>query len=145
MPTPHTVNHVTPAPTQATDPSIVLSLSDITFSYSNNTNILRDISLDFPSGSWSAIMGPSGSGKSTLLYCASGLLSPQHGHVICGTTDITTLKGNDLTTFRREHFGFVFQITIYSRNSPPPRTSCFPACLDHTRYLSRTPVVRSRM
>lgn len=109
MSTPHTVNDVTTAPTQATDPSIVLSLSDITFSYSNNTNILRDISLDFPSGSWSAIMGPSGSGKSTLLYCASGLLSPQHGHVICGTTDITTLKGNDLTTFRREHFGFVFQ------------------------------------
>lgn len=70
---------------------------------------LRGVSLTLPAGSFTAVMGPSGSGKSTLLHCAAGLDVPTSGRVIVGDRDISTLKPDDLTRFRRDHVGFVFQ------------------------------------
>lgn len=70
---------------------------------------LRGVSLAFPEGSFTALMGPSGSGKSTLLLCAAGLDSPDRGHVIIGTHDISAFSADALTRFRRDHIGFVFQ------------------------------------
>ncbi|HVJ95775.1 MAG TPA: ABC transporter ATP-binding protein, partial [Acidimicrobiia bacterium] len=56
-----------------------------------------------------ALVGPSGSGKTTLCSIAGGILSPTEGQVIVGGEDITTYSPKQLTDFRREHVGFVFQ------------------------------------
>jgi putative ABC transport system ATP-binding protein len=56
-----------------------------------------------------ALLGPSGSGKTTLCSIAGALLSPTGGVVEVGGQDITHLSGRELTRFRRESVGFVFQ------------------------------------
>jgi putative ABC transport system ATP-binding protein len=56
-----------------------------------------------------ALVGPSGSGKTTLLSIAGGLLSPTEGSVVVGGHDISAYSTKDLTRFRREEVGFVFQ------------------------------------
>ena len=70
---------------------------------------LDDVTVGFPSGVFTAIMGPSGSGKSTLMHCAAGLDALTSGRTFIGDTDLTTLKEKDLTTLRRDKVGFVFQ------------------------------------
>ena len=70
---------------------------------------LDDLTLSFPEGSFTAVMGPSGSGKSTLLQCAAGLDRPTVGTVLLGDTDLTALSEHKLTLLRRERIGFVFQ------------------------------------
>ncbi|MFF7606415.1 ATP-binding cassette domain-containing protein [Streptomyces parvulus] len=70
---------------------------------------LDEVSLAFPRGSFTAVMGPSGSGKSTLLQCAAGLDRPTSGSVLVGDTDLTGLSETRLTLLRRERVGFVFQ------------------------------------
>jgi putative ABC transport system ATP-binding protein len=73
------------------------------------TVALRGISLSLPTGSTTAIIGQSGSGKSTLLNCAAGLDRPTSGAVVVGGYDISAFDDDDLTRFRRDHVGFVFQ------------------------------------
>jgi len=70
---------------------------------------LDDVTVDFSSGQFTAIMGPSGSGKSTLLHCVAGLDSLTSGQVFIGETDLTHLDDKRLTLLRRERVGFVFQ------------------------------------
>ncbi|MER6747767.1 ABC transporter ATP-binding protein [Streptomyces fungicidicus] len=70
---------------------------------------LDDVSLAFPHGSFTAVMGPSGSGKSTLLQCAAGLDRPTSGSVTVDGTELTGLGERRLTLLRRERIGFVFQ------------------------------------
>ena len=70
---------------------------------------LDHVSVDFPTGRFSAIMGPSGSGKSTLMHCLAGLDSVTSGEVFIGDVDITRLNDNHLTLIRRDKVGFVFQ------------------------------------
>ncbi|MEJ3652424.1 ABC transporter ATP-binding protein [Actinomycetes bacterium KLBMP 9759] len=68
-----------------------------------------DVSVEFPRGTWTAVMGPSGSGKSTLLHCAAGLERVDAGRVLLGDTDLTAASDDELTTLRRSRIGFVFQ------------------------------------
>lgn len=70
---------------------------------------LRDVSVDFYQGQFTAIMGPSGSGKSTLMHSIAGLDELSSGSAIIDGTDLSTLKDKDLTELRREKIGFVFQ------------------------------------
>ncbi|CAM5545390.1 ABC transporter ATP-binding protein [Streptomyces fumanus] len=70
---------------------------------------LDGVSLAFPAGTFTAVMGPSGSGKSTLLQCAAGLDRPTSGSVRLGGTELTGLSERRLTLLRRERIGFVFQ------------------------------------
>ncbi|MFG3022988.1 ABC transporter ATP-binding protein [Streptomyces sp. NPDC048254] len=70
---------------------------------------LDQISLGFPKGTFTAVMGPSGSGKSTLLQCAAGLDRPTSGSVLLAGTELTGLSETKLTLLRRERVGFVFQ------------------------------------
>ncbi|MEU3898193.1 ABC transporter ATP-binding protein [Streptomyces sp. NPDC045251] len=70
---------------------------------------LDEVSLAFPRGTFTAVMGPSGSGKSTLLQCAAGLDRPTSGSVVVGGTELTGLSERRLTLLRRERIGFVFQ------------------------------------
>lgn len=70
---------------------------------------LKGINLEIFEGEMVSILGPSGSGKSTLLNCLSGIDKPTEGQVIIDGVDITTLKDDELTKFRAEKMGFVFQ------------------------------------
>jgi len=70
---------------------------------------LRGVDLSIRKGEWLSIVGPSGSGKSTLLNIIGGLDHPTEGRVVIDGTDINTLNEDDLSVFRRENIGFVFQ------------------------------------
>ena len=70
---------------------------------------LDTVTLSFPAGSFTAVMGPSGSGKSTLLQCAAGLDRPDSGQVSIGGTELSGLSETALTRLRRGRVGFVFQ------------------------------------
>jgi putative ABC transport system ATP-binding protein len=70
---------------------------------------LRGVSLDLPTGQFTAVMGPSGSGKSTLMHLLAGLDTPSSGSVSVAGQDITKMKDRALTRLRRQHIGFVFQ------------------------------------
>ncbi|MFH9200099.1 ABC transporter ATP-binding protein [Streptomyces anulatus] len=70
---------------------------------------LNQVTVDFPQGEFTAIMGPSGSGKSTLMHCVAGLDSFSSGSVRIGETELSTLKDKQLTQLRRDKIGFIFQ------------------------------------
>ncbi|MEV5570237.1 ABC transporter ATP-binding protein [Spirillospora sp. NPDC052269] len=70
---------------------------------------LDGVSIAFPPGTWTAVMGPSGSGKSTLLHCAAGLDRADEGRVVVAGRDITRAPEHILTELRRRSLGFVFQ------------------------------------
>jgi putative ABC transport system ATP-binding protein len=70
---------------------------------------LDDVTVEFPAGRFTAIMGPSGSGKSTLMHCAAGLDTLTSGRVFIGDVDLGSLSDKQLTVLRRERIGFVFQ------------------------------------
>ncbi|MFE5893358.1 ABC transporter ATP-binding protein [Streptomyces sp. NPDC056462] len=70
---------------------------------------LDGVSVDFPVGRFTAIMGPSGSGKSTLMHCAASLDTLTSGTAHIGDTDLSSLDDRRLTLLRRDRVGFVFQ------------------------------------
>lgn len=70
---------------------------------------LDHISLDIPSGQFTAVMGPSGSGKSTLMHCMAGLDAATSGTIVLGDVDLASCSDKQLTMLRREQVGFVFQ------------------------------------
>jgi putative ABC transport system ATP-binding protein len=70
---------------------------------------LDEVTLDLPTGRFSAIMGPSGSGKSTLVHCLAGLDSLTDGQVFVGDAELGALSDKELTLLRRSRIGFVFQ------------------------------------
>ncbi|HEY8525384.1 MAG TPA: ABC transporter ATP-binding protein [Acidimicrobiales bacterium] len=75
----------------------------------NQVVALDDVSVRIPSGTFTAVMGPSGSGKSTFLQCAAGLDRPTSGRVYIDGTELTGESEAELTRFRRQRVGFVFQ------------------------------------
>lgn len=70
---------------------------------------LHNIDLEIKKGEFSAIVGPSGSGKTTLLHLIGGLDNPTSGQVELSGTNIARMSGTQLSNFRRDHIGFVFQ------------------------------------
>ncbi len=86
----------------------LLEISDLTKNY-GNVFALDHVSLSVAKGEWVSLMGPSGSGKTTLLNIVSCLDKPSSGLVRVGGVDIGGLSGPDLTRFRRETVGLVFQ------------------------------------
>jgi putative ABC transport system ATP-binding protein len=70
---------------------------------------LDRVTVGFPPGRFSAVMGPSGSGKSTLLHCLAGLDSPDSGKVWLGETELSGLGERQRTRLRRDQVGFIFQ------------------------------------
>jgi putative ABC transport system ATP-binding protein len=90
----------------------IVSARDVTRRYGEGdaaVDALRGITLDFPRGAFTAIMGPSGSGKSTLMHILAGLDRPTSGTVVIDGQDITKMDDGALTRLRRDHVGFVFQ------------------------------------
>jgi putative ABC transport system ATP-binding protein len=70
---------------------------------------LAEVTVDFPSGRFAAIMGPSGSGKSTLMHILAGLDRPTEGTVRIDGVELTDLDDRKLTQLRRDRIGFIFQ------------------------------------
>ena len=90
----------------------MIKVNDIIKSYGNGESrlqVLQGIHLEINDGDFVVILGASGSGKSTLLHVISGLERPDSGEVFYDSTDITVLSDNELTAFRKENIGFIFQ------------------------------------
>jgi putative ABC transport system ATP-binding protein len=94
------------APVVASD---VVQLWGATRRYGRRVTALDNVTIGFPAGSFTAVMGPSGSGKSTLLQCAAGLDRLSGGKAFIGDEEVSRLKEKSLTRLRRERLGFVFQ------------------------------------
>src|SRR5688500_17493299 len=67
------------------------------------------VSVAFPTGEFTAIVGPSGSGKSTLMHLLAGLDTATSGSIRIGDAELTGLADRDLTVLRRDRIGFIFQ------------------------------------
>jgi len=90
----------------------ILQTTDLKKYYGDEPNItkaLDGVSLSVEHGEFVAIVGTSGSGKSTLLNMIGGLDVPTSGKVIVDGKDLSTLKDEQLTIFRRRKIGFIFQ------------------------------------
>ncbi len=71
--------------------------------------VLDGVDLDIHEGEFFALLGASGSGKSTLLNLLSGIDKPDSGCIVVEGTDITKLNDTQMTLYRREHIGIIFQ------------------------------------
>lgn len=74
-----------------------------------NVHALRGVDIALYEGELMVLLGPSGSGKSTLLNILGGLDVPSEGRVLYRDEDMTEADNDQLTAFRRDHVGFVFQ------------------------------------
>lgn len=90
-------------------PKDIIKVRNISKIYDSKTKALDNLSLSIVEGEWTSIMGPSGSGKTTLLNIIGCLDSATKGSVHINGTEITRLKQNELTRFRRENIGLIFQ------------------------------------
>lgn len=82
-----------------------IEVKNLTFSYDSENDVLKDISLNVPKGSYTTIIGHNGSGKSTIAKVLIGLLEPQAGSVRILGTELNEENLYDL----RNHIGIVFQ------------------------------------
>jgi putative ABC transport system ATP-binding protein len=73
------------------------------------TTVLHGLNLDIAFGERLFLVGPSGCGKTTLISLMAGLLIPTSGSVVLLGTDLASLPGDRLVSFRSRHIGFVFQ------------------------------------
>lgn len=90
----------------------MIDASGICKSYRNgsmSTPVLRDVCLTVSAGEFVFLVGPSGSGKSTLLSILGCVLAADSGVLKIGAQDVASLTQAELTRFRRDHLGFVFQ------------------------------------
>ncbi|MBI2848050.1 MAG: ABC transporter ATP-binding protein [Chloroflexi bacterium] len=87
----------------------LVELIDVSKEYEGQVRALDSINLTIEKGEWVTFMGPSGSGKTTLLNIIGCLDKPSRGMVMVGGTDISRLGSTDLTKFRRDTVGLVFQ------------------------------------
>ena len=90
----------------------VLRAVDISRTYLSGevtVDALKAINFTIAKGEFTAIAGPSGSGKTTLLNIISGLDVPTSGHTLLAGRPISEMKGSELSDFRRDHIGFIFQ------------------------------------
>ena len=92
--------------------NVLLSVRDVRKVYGSReavTRALDDVSFDIREGEFVGVMGPSGSGKSTLLNCISTIDTVTSGNIILNGLDITQLRSRQLSKFRRDDLGFIFQ------------------------------------
>ncbi len=134
--------------TEIAPPRTSVSLTAVSKQYGRGgaaVNALRDVTIEFPRGTFTAVMGASGSGKSTLMHCAAGLDRPTSGTVHLAGTDLTGLREAALTKLRRERVGFVFQafnllpaLTVMQNVTLPLRLASRPIDKDWARQILAT-------
>ena len=89
-----------------------LVVKNLNKSYGTNENkisVLKDINFSLEKGVLCTLLGPSGSGKSTLLNAIGGLEKIDSGSIVINEYEISSLKQNALSNFRRKYLGFIFQ------------------------------------
>lgn len=92
--------------------SAILKVIDAVKYYGNGSIAVRalaGVSFEMQKGEFTAVMGPSGSGKTTLLSVISTIEPLSSGKIIVEGLPVSALSENELTTFRRDRLGFVFQ------------------------------------
>lgn len=123
----------------------ILKVDDIQKYYGNKGNVtkaINHISFDVNKGEFVGIMGASGSGKTTLLNCISTIDTVTSGHIFVNGKDITELKRKEISRFRREQLGFIFQnfnlldtLTAYENISLALSIQRKPAAQIHTAVM----------
>lgn len=103
---------------------------------------LRGVDLRLPAGEMSVLLGASGSGKSTLLNILGGLDTPTSGQVLFEGEDLTGRSQSELTRYRRDHVGFVFQFynlvpSLTARENVALVTEIAPDPMDPREALAR--------
>jgi putative ABC transport system ATP-binding protein len=91
---------------------VIIQTENLYKTYKENgvpTHALRGVDMTIEKGEFSAIVGPSGSGKTTLLNIISGLDSATKGKAWLGGRLISDISGKELSDYRRDHIGFIFQ------------------------------------
>jgi len=90
----------------------MIELKDISKGYvrgGSRVSVLEEISFQIQRGDFLALMGPSGSGKSTLLNLIGGIDRPDEGSILVNSIDITKLSESELSKWRADNIGFIFQ------------------------------------
>ena len=90
----------------------IVSATDLSRRYGEGeaaVDALDGVTVGFPRGAFTAIMGASGSGKSTLMHCLAGLDTPTGGSVVIDGVELGPLSDAKLTELRRDKIGFIFQ------------------------------------
>ena len=93
----------------------MIKVKNISKSY-KDAIVLNNVSLEINKGDFTAVMGPSGSGKSTLLYSISSMDNPDEGEVVFEGIDVYKLSESELSKFRLNKMGFVFQNSQMLKN-----------------------------
>ena len=96
----------------ATSVDTAISLRGVTRSFGEGhtrVDAVADVDLAIPTGEMVVVLGPSGSGKTTLLNLVGGIDQPTAGELHVAGQRLGGLDDHDLTAFRRDHVGFVFQ------------------------------------
>ena len=110
----------------------MISCRNIFKSY-DQLQVLKDVSLDINKGELACIVGPSGAGKSTLLHIIGTLDKPDSGTVTINGQLISSLKDKELSEFRNQHLGFVFQFHHLLPEFTALENICIPA------YIAKQP------
>lgn len=91
---------------------VILSLKNIYKDFNNGgiiTNVLKGINIDISKGEFLVLVGPSGCGKTTLLNIIGGMDNPSAGEVYFANKDLSKSNKKELTNYRKDNVGFVFQ------------------------------------
>jgi putative ABC transport system ATP-binding protein len=90
----------------------VIVAKEVKKDYAENgvvVHAVRGVDLRIKQGEFTAVVGPSGSGKTTLLNLVSGLDTPTEGTILLNDREVSSMSGNELSDFRRDTIGFIFQ------------------------------------
>lgn len=96
----------------------------------NSVQALRDVSFTLQKGEFAAIVGESGSGKTTLLNLIGGLDEPSSGRILLSGQELSSIKEEERTVFRRRNIGFVFQSFQLIPELTVEQNIAFPLLLD---------------
>jgi len=104
----------------------MIKVENITLNY-GDLKVLKGVNLNIKEGEFVSIVGASGAGKTTLLQIIGTLENPTSGKIIIDGTDITSLSDKELSNFRNENIGFVFQFHNLLTEFTALENVCLPA------------------
>ncbi|MGI6070085.1 MAG: ABC transporter ATP-binding protein [Blautia sp.] len=126
----------------------ILEAKNLVKHYGSGESLVKavdDVSFSVDKGEFVAVVGTSGSGKTTLLNLLGGLDYADSGKVIIGGQDISGMKDEELTVFRRRNIGFIFQnynlvsvLNVYKNIVLPIRLDGNPVDEDYIRRIAQS-------